>query len=56
MSYKWEVLNGGLKRMGTKEYKSDKTVLHNDTSILVFHGKPNPGDVLDDPLILENWK
>jgi|SaaInlV_100m_DNA_2_1039680.scaffolds.fasta_scaffold25361_3 hypothetical protein len=56
MSYKWEVLNGGLKRMGTTEYKSDRTVLHDDTSILVFHGKPNPSDVLDDPLISENWK
>ena len=32
MSYKWEVLNGGLKRMGTTEYKSDRTVLHDDTS------------------------
>ncbi len=56
MSYKWEVLNVGLKRMGTTEYKSDRTVLHDDTSILVFHGKPNPSDVLDDPLISENWK
>ena len=56
MSYKWEVLNGGLKRMGTKEYKLDTTEVHKDTSILVFHGNPNPGEVLDDLIIAENWK
>ncbi len=44
-----------LKRMGTKEYNSDKTELHKDTSILVFHGNPNPGDV-EETIITENWK
>ena len=56
MSYKWEVLKGGLKRMGTEDYNSDITELHKDTSVLVFHGKPNPSEVLDDPIIAENWR
>jgi hypothetical protein len=56
MSYKWEVLKGGLKFMGTDQYNSNVTTLHYDTSVLVFHGKPNPEEVLDDTIISENWK
>jgi len=56
MSYKWEVLKGGLKFVGTDQYNEDGTMLHKDTSILVFHGRPNPGEVLSDPIIAENWK
>jgi len=55
MSYKWEVLNGGLKRMGTTEYNSDITTIDNDTSVLVFHGSPNPSELANDPIIAENW-
>jgi len=55
MSYKWEVLNGGLKRMGTQEYVSNETIINPETSILVFHGNPNPGDIADDPIIKEHW-
>ena len=55
MSYKWEVLNGGLKHMGTQEYLSNETIVNPETSILVFHGNPNPGDIADDPIIKEHW-
>ena len=55
MSYKWEVLNGGLKRMGTQEYNSNETIIDPETSILVFHGSPNPSEI-NDTIIKENWK
>jgi len=55
MSYKWEVLNGGLARLGSKEYRSDVTTVDPQTSVLVFHGKPNPDEVTDD-IIVNNWK
>ena len=55
MSYKWEVKNGGLKRLGTQEYHSDTTRVHPDTSVLVFHGKPNPEDVTEE-IVVNNWK
>jgi len=55
MSFKWEVLNGGLVRLGTKEYKGTETKVSQETSILVFHGKPNPNEVTD-AIIVNNWK
>ena len=55
MSFKWEVLNGGLVRLGTQEYKGTQTKVSQETSILVFHGRPNPEDVTDD-IIVNNWK
>ena len=35
MSYKWEVKNGGLKRLGTQEYPVTQQST-SDTSVLVF--------------------
>ena len=55
MSFKWEVLNGGLERLGTQKYKDTETQVSQETSILVFHGRPNPEDVTDD-IIVNNWK
>ena len=56
MSYKWEVLNGGLKHMGTQTYNSNVTVVDPETSILVFHGSPNPSELSNDPIIENNWQ
>lgn len=55
MSFKWEVLNGGLERLGTTNYKGKETKVSQDTSVLVFHGKPNPEDVTE-PIVVNNWK
>ena len=54
MSWKWEVLNGGLISAHDKRYQSDRTELHKDCAILAFHGKPDPHEV-DDPIIYHNW-
>lgn len=52
-SWKWEVYNGGMKNKNA--YYSDRTVLSDDCSILVFHGVPNPHEV-DHDIIKQNWK
>ena len=56
-SYKWQVrTHSELQRFGSiqkfKDIKNPK--LHPETSILVFHGTPNPHDV-QDPIIVDNW-
>lgn len=60
MSWKWEVKGGGVKTNrghGQVEYLSNKPyVLDPQTSLLVFHGNPNPHDELDFSIIKENWQ
>lgn len=54
MSWKWEVLNGGLVESGKDRYHSNETRLDMDCSILAFHGKPDPEDVKHE-VVLRHW-
>lgn len=54
MSWKWEVYNGGMTESNSNKYFELTTNLDLETSILVFHGKPDPHDI-NDPLINNNW-
>ena len=42
-------------RQITKEYFV-KQGLPNECSIAVFHGKPDPGDIQKDPLVINHWR
>lgn len=54
-SYKWECLDGGWNN-DTRQHRlpGSGTVIPNLTSILIFHGRPNPGEV-DDEVIKRFW-
>ena len=57
-SYKWEVRN--RSELIKDEYgRRFKTIadpkIERETSILVFHGEPNPHQV-QDPVIVDNWR
>lgn len=54
-SWKWEAWRGG--KINPSEYRiaDQKTIIHNETKILVFHGKPNPHEC-EDPLIQNLWQ
>lgn len=57
-SYKWEIRRREeLIRMGSKFVFKDirNPEIHNETSVLAFHGTPNPEDV-KDPIIVDNWQ
>lgn len=54
MSWKWEVFNGGMIECNSNKYHDTRTMLKEDTSILVFHGKPDPHEVGEDVVKL-NW-
>lgn len=57
-SYKWEVrTHNELIRAGTQQRFATirNPELDPETSILVFHGTPNPADV-QDQIIVDNWK
>jgi hypothetical protein len=56
-SWRWQVSEGGYdfarrkpKNPGTSTYVGD------ETSILVFHGKPKPHECMADPVIAMHWK
>jgi len=54
MSWKWEVYSGGMVTCNSNQYHSIKTLIDPETSMLVFHGKPDPHEVPDD-IIKLNW-
>lgn len=57
-SYKWQVrTHSELQRFGSiQKFKDIRTPeIHPETSVLVFHGTPNPHDVAD-PIIVDNWQ
>jgi len=54
MSWKWEVFNGGMTESNSNKYYKTTTVIDEETSILVFHGKPDPHDVKEDIINL-HW-
>lgn len=57
-SYKWEIRNRTdlIKNHDRYIFKDIKNpVIDSETSVLAFHGTPNPCDVFD-PIIVDNWK
>lgn len=57
-SYKWEVRSHTeLTRLGTQQQFATvrNPEVDPETSILVFHGTPNPSDV-QDPIVVDNWR
>jgi hypothetical protein len=57
-SYKWQVRSHSeLQRFGAvQKFKEVRNpAINSETSILVFHGTPNPEDV-EDPIIVDNWQ
>jgi len=54
-SYKWEIRSGGYNFKTRKPVDPKAPSVIDDVSVLVFHGKPNPHEALDDPVILQYW-
>jgi hypothetical protein len=54
-SYKWECLDGGWDN-NTRRHRTpgSGTSIPNDTTVLVFHGKPNPDEV-NDEVVKKFW-
>lgn len=54
VSWKWEAWRGG--KINSTDYRKSelKTVIHDDTKILVFHGNPKPHEC-DDILVKNIW-
>lgn len=49
----YTVIKNGTKKVKTKRIKHN---LPDDCSVAVFHGKPNPEQIVHDPLVIENWR
>lgn len=57
LSYKWEIRNRNEINFGSvpRVFKTvANPIIPPDCSICVFHGDPNPHDVLD-PYVIDNW-
>jgi hypothetical protein len=57
-SYKWEVRDRSeLSRIGNRwQFRNTRNPdINLDTSILAFHGSPDPHEVMD-PIIIDNWR
>jgi hypothetical protein len=55
-SWRWQALDGGFNfRNRTYQNPGTGTKITNETSVLIFHGKPKP-DSLKDPVILHHWQ
>ena len=55
MSYKWEL---GLMKEDQKRAndKLRNSAIPQECCVAVFHGKPDPGDIKHDPVIIEHWR
>ena len=55
LSYKWQVREGGWNFKTRKSLNpGSPTLIQKDTSVLIFHGKPDPCDCAD-PVIRQYW-
>jgi len=54
-SYKWQIKEGGYN-FSTRKHISPgaKTVIDSDTTVIIFHGNPNPCEE-NHPVIRDNW-
>jgi len=55
MSYKWEIAGYFDKDRPPHFYNPRKKRIPSDCKIIVFHGTPNPEDVMDIPIIKNNY-
>lgn len=55
-SWKWECVDGGFN-FARKKYQlpGTGTNIHNDTSILIFHGRPKPHEI-SDVTVIKHWQ
>jgi len=55
-SWRWQCLDGGYN-FQTRRYQApgQGTKIGQNTSVLVFHGKPKPQDITD-PVVLDHWR
>ena len=55
-SWRWQALDGGYDFKLRKYHQPGTgTKISDQTSILVFHGKPKPENI-QDPLVIQNWQ
>jgi hypothetical protein len=55
-SWRWQCLDGGYDFKNRMFFAPNTgTQIGKKTSVLIFHGKPKPGD-LQDPLIVQHWR
>lgn len=55
-SWRWQCLNGGYNfKQRTYQTPDSGTQIPDNTSILVFHGKPKP-DQITDPVVVHHWQ
>lgn len=55
-SWRWQALDGGFDFSRRKYHNPGQgTDISDQTSVLIFHGKPKPIDV-KDPVILQHWQ
>jgi hypothetical protein len=58
VSYKWEArtIDEIVREQGKSRFKNIRNpIISNETSILAFHGTPDPHEV-KDPIIVDNWR
>jgi hypothetical protein len=58
ISYKWEARNikDLIKENGKSKFKTVRNpTISTETSVLAFHGTPDPHEV-EDPIIVDNWR
>lgn len=58
-SYKWEIRSREelVSRLGSRGFKNVRNNVepHTDCCVAVFHGQPNPEDVMDS-FVIDNWR
>lgn len=55
-SWRWQCLDGGYDFKNRMFLTPNTgTQIGHKTSVLIFHGKPKPGD-LQDPIVLQHWQ
>jgi hypothetical protein len=58
-SWRWQISEGGydFQRRKPKTWQGTNAMyIGDETSILVFHGKPKPHECLKDPVVAMHWQ
>lgn len=54
MSYRWEILRGGLRTRDHYRLTEERSVIPADCKIIAFHGRPKPHEITEE-LLLKHW-
>jgi hypothetical protein len=55
-SWRWQCVDGGYNFSQKRHlHPNTGTSIEHPTSVLIFHGKPKPGD-LADPVVVQHWQ